>query len=188
MDAMNHQHLTVLLGPSAVGKGTVVARLLELHPQIFLSISATTRDPRPGEVDGEHYRFLSRERFLELVAKDAFLEWAEVHGMNYYGTLKAPIEEAIAAGRPALLEIDLAGARQVREQMPDAQFIFLAPPSWEELEARLRGRGSETEEQMARRLETARVEMAAAAEFDHIVVNDEVDHTARKLASLMGLA
>lgn len=188
MDAMNHQHLTVLLGPSAVGKGTVVARLLELHPQIFLSISATTRDPRPGEVDGEHYRFLSRERFLELVAEDAFLEWAEVHGMNYYGTLKAPIEEAIAAGRPALLEIDLAGARQVREQMPDAQFIFLAPPSWEELEARLRGRGSETEEQMARRLETARVEMDAASEFDHIVVNDEVDHTARKLASLMGIA
>lgn len=188
MEAMNHQRLTVLLGPSAVGKGTVVARLMELHPQIFLSISATTRDPRPGEVDGQHYHFLSRERFLQLVNEGAFLEWAEVHGMNYYGTLKAPIEEALSKGRPALLEIDLAGARQVRKQVPDAQFIFLAPPSWEELESRLRGRGSETEEQMARRLETARVEIDAANEFDHIVVNDEVDHTAAKLACLMGLA
>lgn len=189
MDAMNDKpRLTVLAGPTAVGKGTVVARLLERYPEVFLSVSATTRAARPGEVDGKHYHFLSPQRFQELIDEDAFLEWAEVHGMNNYGTLRAPIEEALAEGRPALLEIDLAGVRQVREQMPEARFVFLTPPSWEELVSRLRGRGSETEEEMERRLQTARVELEAAPEFDHIVQNDEVETTVDELAKLMGLA
>ncbi|MDO5034089.1 MAG: guanylate kinase [Actinomycetaceae bacterium] len=185
---MEKHRLTVLVGPTAVGKGTVVARLLELYPEIYLSISATTRPARPGEVDGKHYHFISREKFKQMVDEGDFLEWAEVHGMNYYGTPRRPIEEALESGRAALLEIDLAGARLVREQMPDAHMIFLAPPSWDELVSRLRGRGSETEEEMERRLQTARLEMEAQGEFDEVVVNLEVDRTARELASLMGLA
>lgn len=180
--------LTVVAGPTAVGKGTVVRRLMELYPQIYLSISATTRAPRPGEQDGVHYHFLTRERFQELIDQGAFLEWANVHGLNNYGTLRAPIEEALAEGRPAILEIDLAGVRQVRAKMPDAQYIFITPPSWDELVARLRGRGSESEEEMETRLKTAKVELEAASEFDHIIVNDEVERTVHELATLMGLA
>ncbi|MDI9587575.1 MAG: guanylate kinase [Gleimia sp.] len=180
--------LTVVAGPTAVGKGTVVGRLLEKYPDIYLSVSATTRPPRPGEVDGKHYHFLTREDFQRLIDEDQLLEWATVHGLNNYGTLRAPIEKALAEGRPALLEIDLAGVRQVRQKMPEARYIFIAPPSWDELVSRLRGRGSESEEEMARRLETARVELEAASEFDHIVVNDEVERTVAELASLMDLA
>lgn len=190
MDSMEKEksRLTVLAGPTAVGKGTLVHRLLELYPEIFLSISATTRPPRPGEVDGEHYHFLTRERFQELIDQDAFLEWANVHGLNNYGTLRAPIEEALAQGRPAILEIDLAGVRQVRQKMPDARYIFITPPSWDELVARLRGRGSESEEEMETRLKTAKVELEAASEFDYVVVNDEVERTVHELATIMGLA
>mgnify|MGYP002735217827 CR=1 FL=1 len=188
MENNERARLTVIAGPTAVGKGTVVGRLLERHPEIYLSVSATTRNPRPGEVDGQHYHFLTRERFQQLVDEDQFLEWATVHGLNNYGTLRAPIEKALEEGRPAVLEIDLAGVRQVREKMPDARYIFITPPSWDELVARLRGRGSESEEEMARRLETARVEMDAAKEFDHIVVNDEVERTVDELATLMDLA
>lgn len=156
------------------------------RPDVWMSISATTRHPRPGEVDGRHYRFLSEEEFSARVDAGDFLEWAQVHGKHRYGTLRAPVEKALAKGTPVLLEIDLQGARQVRETMPDAVFVFLAPPSWEELERRLVGRGTESEEERATRLETAAVEMAAAQEFDHVIVNDDVQRASEELVSLMG--
>ena len=182
------QRLTIIAGPTAVGKGTVVRALVERYPQIYLSISATTRDPRPGEIDGVHYHFLSHDDFTRRVNAGEFLEWATVHGVNRYGTLRTPIDEALAAGRPAVVEIDLEGARQVKAAMPDARSIFIAPPSWEELVNRLRGRGTENEEEMTRRLRTAKRELAAKDEFDVIVVNDEVERTVEELATIMGLA
>jgi guanylate kinase len=179
--------LTVLAGPTAVGKGTVSADVRVRYPDVWLSVSATTRDPRPGEVDGVHYHFISPERFDEMAARGELLEWAVVHGRNRYGTPRRPVEERLAAGEPALLEIDLQGARQVRASMPDALFVFLAPPSWEELERRLVGRGTEGAEERARRLETARVELAAEAEFDVTIVNDDVHRATDELIRVMGL-
>ncbi|MFC4555140.1 guanylate kinase [Georgenia faecalis] len=179
--------LTVLAGPTAVGKGTVSADLRRRYPQVWLSVSATTRAPRPGEIDGVHYHFVSPEEFDRLVAEGQMLEWAVVHGHNRYGTPRGPVEERIAQGLPALLEIDLQGARQVRESMPNARFVFLAPPSFEELERRLLGRGTEDAEERARRLETAHRELAAAAEFDHVIVNDTVTRATDELVSVMGL-
>jgi len=176
--------LTVLAGPTAVGKGTLAAWVREHHPEVWLSVSATTRRPRPGEVDGLHYHFVPDAEFDRMAREGELLEWAVVHGRAKYGTPRGPVEEALAAGRPALLEIDLQGARQVRETMPDAFFVFLAPPSWEELVRRLVGRGTEDEEERAARLETARVELAAAAEFDVTVVNDDVRRAAQELVSL----
>ncbi|EEH63375.1 guanylate kinase [Gleimia coleocanis DSM 15436] len=180
--------LTVIAGPTAVGKGTVVRALLEKYPHVYLSVSATTRSPREGEVNGVHYHFLTHEEFDAAIERNEFLEWATVHKVNKYGTLKAPIEVALAEGKPAILEIDLAGVRQVKEHMPDARFVFIAPPSWDELVNRLRGRGTESEEEMARRLQTARTELDAQAEFDHVVINDEVDRTVSELAELLELA
>jgi guanylate kinase len=177
--------LTVLAGPTAVGKGTVAAWVREHHPEVWLSISATTRRPRPGEVDGVHYFFVSEARFDELVEAGEMLEWAVVHGRAKYGTPRAPVEDALAAGRPTLLEIDLQGARQVRESMPGAFFVFLSPPSWEELVRRLVGRGTESAEEREARLATARVELAAVAEFDTTIVNDDVRRAAEELVSLM---
>ncbi len=177
--------LVVLAGPTAVGKGTVAAAVRERHPEIWYSVSATTRPPRPGEIDGEHYHFVSDDEFDRMIAAGELLEWATVHQVARYGTPRRPVEEALAAGRPALLEIDLQGARQVRETMPDALFVFLAPPSWEELVRRLVGRGTETEEERERRLETARVELAAETEFDVTVVNREVHDAAQQLVALM---
>jgi guanylate kinase len=177
--------LCVLAGPTAVGKGTVAADIREHHPEIWISVSATTRQPRPGEQDGVHYWFVSEERFDEMVDRGELLEWAVVHTAARYGTPRAPVEEALAAGRPALLEIDLQGARQVRETMPSAYFVFLAPPSWEELVRRLVGRGTESEEERTRRLETAVAEMAAEEEFDATVVNHEVHAAAEELVALM---
>jgi guanylate kinase len=179
--------LTVLAGPTAVGKGTVSADVRLRYPDVWLSVSATTRDPRPGEVDGVHYHFVSPERFDEMAARGELLEWAVVHGRNRYGTPRRPVEERLAAGEPALLEIDLQGARQVRDTMPDAFFVFLAPPSWEELERRLVGRGTEGPEERARRLETARVELAAEREFDVTIVNDDVHRATDELIRVMGL-
>jgi len=179
--------LTVLAGPTAVGKGTVSADIRRRYPEVWLSVSATTRPPRPGEIDGTHYHFIGSDRFDELVEAGELLEWAWVHGRNRYGTLRAPVLERLATGRPALLEIDLAGARQVRQAMPEARFVFLAPPSWEELERRLVGRGTEDAEERERRLATARVELAAESEFDHVVVNDDVRRATDELVSLMGL-
>ncbi|MDV3295039.1 MAG: guanylate kinase [Brachybacterium paraconglomeratum] len=179
--------VTVLAGPTAVGKGTVSAAIRARYPQIWLSVSATTRAPRPGEVDGVHYRFVGEEEFSRLIEDGQMLEWAVVHGRNKYGTPRGPVEEKVAEGRPVLLEIDLAGARQVRESLPEARFVFLAPPDWDTLVQRLVGRGTEDEEERERRLATARVELAAEDEFDVTIVNDSVDRAADALARLLGV-
>jgi guanylate kinase len=177
--------LTVLAGPTAVGKGTVAAHVRTHHPEVWISVSATTRHPRPGEVHGRHYWFVSDEEFDRLVADGELLEWAVVHKRARYGTPRRPVEQALSDGRPALLEIDLQGARQVRASMPEALFVFLKPPSWEELVRRLVGRGTETEEERERRLETAREELAAESEFDVTVENTEVHLAAEQLVALM---
>ncbi|CAM3062404.1 Guanylate kinase [Arthrobacter ulcerisalmonis] len=179
--------LTVLAGPTAVGKGTVSTYIRDNYPEVWLSVSATTRAPRPGEVDGTHYFFKSREEFERLIGEGEFLEWAVVHGQNTYGTLKSTVNQAIAEGKSVLLEIDLQGARQVKAALPEANFIFLAPPSWDELVRRLVGRGTESAEEQQRRLETGKVELAAEPEFDHTVINDDVRRAADELVSLMGL-
>lgn len=182
---IRRSRLVVLAGPTAVGKGTVAAEVRRTHPEVWISVSATTRAPRPGEENGVHYWFVSDEEFDRMVAEDDLLEWAVVHKAARYGTPRQPVDLALASGHPAMLEIDLQGARQVRETMPDALFVFLAPPSWEELERRLVGRGTETEEERARRLETARDELAAEAEFDVTIVNHEVHDAAEQLVALM---
>jgi guanylate kinase len=179
--------LVVLAGPTAVGKGTVAAVIREDHPDVWISVSATTRAPRPGEQNGVHYWFVTDAEFDRMVAKGELLEWAVVHGRNRYGTPSGPVEERLAQGRPALLEIDLQGARQVRETMPDALFVFLKPPSWEELVRRLTGRGTESEEERERRLATARTELAAEAEFDVTIVNHEVHAAADELVNFLRL-
>lgn len=177
--------LVVLAGPTAVGKGTVAAYVREHHPDVWLSVSATTRPPRPGEVDGVHYLFVDDAEFDRLVEAGEMLEWAVVHGVHRYGTPRGPVDAALAAGRPALLEIDLQGARQVRANMPEALLVFLKPPSWDELVRRLVGRGTETEEERERRLATAREELAAEAEFDRVIVNSEVRVAAGELVGLL---
>ncbi|HET6562630.1 MAG TPA: guanylate kinase [Marmoricola sp.] len=177
--------LTVLAGPTAVGKGTVAAYVRERHPEIWISVSVTTRPPRPAEVAGEHYWFVDDAEFDRMVTDGELLEWAVVHKRARYGTPRGPVVDALAAGRPALLEIDLQGARQVRQTMPDALFVFLKPPSWDELVNRLVGRGTESEEERARRLETAVEELAAESEFDVTVVNTEVHAAGEELVALM---
>lgn len=180
--------LTVLAGPTAVGKGSLAERVRTHWPQVWMSVSATTRPPRPGEREGVHYHFVDDEEFDRLVAAGEMLEWAVVHGRHRYGTPRPPVEGALAEGKPALLEIDLQGARQVREAMPDALFVFLAPPSWEELVRRLVGRGTEDEQERERRLDTARVELAAEDEFDVTVINDELGAAAARLVALMDIS
>ncbi|WP_146338556.1 guanylate kinase [Nesterenkonia sp. NBAIMH1] len=178
---------TVLAGPTSVGKSTLSKHIRTHYPQVHFSVSATTRPPRAGEVDGEDYRFISPAEFDELIAADSFLEWATVHGRHRYGTLQSTVEQAVAAGKRVLLEIDLQGARQVRSRLPGAHFVFLAPPSFDDLVSRLAGRGTEDEEERQRRLETARIELAAESEFDVTIVNDDIDRAARELISRMGL-
>ena len=178
--------LTLITGPSGVGKGTLVKGLLERHPEIWLSISATTRAPRGGEVDGEHYFFLSRDAFERQVAGAGFLEWAEFAG-NLYGTPRQPVEAQLAAGRPVLLEIELEGARQVRRSFAAGFQIFVEPPSFDELERRIRGRGSDSEDSIARRLSRARIELAAAPEFDARLMNGNLEEAIAQLEQLMGL-
>ncbi|MBP2216504.1 guanylate kinase [Arthrobacter sp. CAN_C5] len=185
---MSQPRLTVLAGPTAVGKGTVSTYIRDNYPQVWLSVSATTRPARPGEVDGVHYFFVSNEEFDDLVATGQMLEWALVHGRNRYGTLRRTVDAAMADGKSVLLEIDLQGARQVKESMPEANFVFLTPPSWDEMVRRLIGRGTETEQEQQQRLETAKLELAAEPEFDHTVVNDSVQRAADELVSLMGLS
>jgi guanylate kinase len=180
--------LTVLAGPTAVGKGTVSAQVRAAHPEVWISVSVTTRDPRPEEVEGVHYRFLDDESFDAMIQRGELLEWAVVHHNARYGTPRQPVEEALADGRLALLEIDLQGARQVRQSMPDALFVFLAPPSWDELVRRLVGRGTESPADRARRLETAVAELAAQSEFDATVVNTDVRSAAQELVELMSSA
>ena len=175
----------VLAGPTAVGKGSVSAWVRENSPDVWLSVSVTTRPARPGEIDGVHYHFVDDETFDAMVAAGELLEWAVVHRAFRYGTPRAPVEEALAAGRPALLEIDLQGARQVRDQMPEALFVFLRPPDWEELVRRLVGRGTEGKAERDLRLETARSELTAEDEFDVSIVNDEVRSAAQQLVTLL---
>ncbi|GAA4713752.1 guanylate kinase [Nocardioides conyzicola] len=184
-DARRRSRLVVLAGPTAVGKGTVAADVRRHHPEVWISVSATTRPPRPGEQDGVHYWFVDDEQFDAMVERGDLLEWAVVHKAARYGTPRQPVEAVLAEGRPAMLEIDLQGARQVRETMPDALFVFLGPPSWDELVRRLVGRGTETEEERERRLVTAREELAAEAEFDVSIVNHEVHAAAEELVAFM---
>jgi guanylate kinase len=176
--------LTVLSGPSGVGKGTVVAAVRRLFPDIWVSVSCTTRAPRPGETEGVEYHFVDRGHFERMVGNGDLVEHAEFAG-NSYGTPSAPLRRRLDAGLPALLEIELQGARQVRESGVPAQFVFLAPPNWEELVRRLTGRGTDPPEVVERRLARARVELAAQDEFDAVVVNDDVELAAARLVSLM---
>jgi guanylate kinase len=179
--------LTVLSGPSGVGKSTVSARVRSAHPEVWLSVSATTRKPRPGEIDGVHYFFYDVARFDKLVEAGEFLEHAEFAG-NKYGTPRRPVLEHLAAGTRVLLEIELQGARQVRAAMPEALFVFLAPPSWDELVRRLTGRGTEPADVIERRLARARVELASESEFDVTLVNRSVEDVAAELVTLMDVS
>jgi guanylate kinase len=177
--------LIVLAGPTAVGKGTVVKHILEHYPNVHLSVSATTRAPRPGEIEGESYYFLTHEQFDEMIAAGDMLEYAVVHGQNKYGTPKQPVLAALKSGKQVILEIDIQGARQVKKSMPEAKLVFIAPPSWDELVQRLKGRGTETAEEQARRLETAKQELSAKDEFDYVVINDVVARCASEVVDLM---
>ncbi|CAN5412138.1 guanylate kinase [soil metagenome] len=177
--------LVVLAGPTAVGKGTVASYVRDHHPDVWLSVSVTTRSPRPGEIDGVHYHFVSDEVFEHMRADSQLLEWAVVHGRAKYGTPAAGVRHALHSGRPALLEIDLQGARQVRAAMPEALFVFLAPPSWGELVHRLVGRGTETAHEQDVRLRTAGTELEAVSEFDATIINDDVARAAEELVSLL---
>lgn len=182
----NSARVVVLAGPSAVGKSTVVNRLRADVPDLFFSVSMTTRAPRPGEVHGRDYLYVSREEFESTIESGDMLEWAEIHGgIQLSGTPRKPVEQAISNGRPVLIEVDLEGARNVKELMPQVATVFLAPPSWEVLVDRLTGRGTETDEVIERRLATAKVEMAAKDEFDHIVVNDDVERAVGELSKLL---
>jgi guanylate kinase len=174
--------LTVLSGPSGVGKGTVVAAVRRRYPDVWVSVSCTTRQPRPGETDGVEYHFVDAETFAKMVGAGEFVEHAMFAG-NAYGTPRAPLTERLARGEPCLLEIELQGARQVRASMPDSRFVFLAPPSWEELVRRLTGRGTEPDEVVRRRLDRARIELAAESEFDEVIVNDDVELAADRLVA-----
>ena len=185
--AANSGRLTVITGPSGVGKGTLVKQLLQRHPRVWLSVSATTRAPREGEIEGQSYFFHSREQFDQLVREGGLLEWAEFAG-NRYGTPRQPVEEHLRSGRPVLLEIELEGARQVRRSFANGFQIFLAPPSFEELERRIRGRGTDAEEAIQRRLQRAQQELQAQGEFDAVVMNDSIETALGELEHLMGLA
>ena len=184
--ARTRGRLVVLAGPSAVGKSTIVAGLRDRIDNLYFSVSMTTRAPRPGEVDGRDYYFVSREQFEAAIASGRMLEWAEIHsGIQLSGTPAAPVEEALDAGRPVLVEVDLAGVRAIKSTAPDAHFVFLAPPSWEELERRLRSRGTETAEVVERRLATAREEIDAQDEFDTVVVNNDISESVDELVQLL---
>ena len=176
--------LVVVSGPSGVGKSSVVQKVLELAPEVWLSVSATTRRPRPGEVDGEHYFFVSDDEFDRLIDDGELLEWAQFAG-HRYGTPRGPVQRHRDEGIPVILEIELEGARQMRRAAKDARLVFLAPPSWAELENRLRGRGTENDEAIATRLGAAEIEMAAQWEFDDVLVNTDVLLTAQSLVGFL---
>ena len=174
----------IICGPSGVGKGTVVARLLAGAPELYVSVSATTRPPRSGEVDGKHYHFLSREQFQRWIDEDAFLEHAEFVG-NLYGTPKLYVDKAMDQGRDVILDIEIQGAEQVHRRRPEAIRIYVAPPSWAELERRLIGRGTEDMEKVRRRLERGKEEFAVARDFDYFVINDTVDRAVEELRAIL---
>lgn len=178
--------LVVLAGPSAVGKSTVVRGLRDAVPDLFFSVSMTTRAPRPGEVDGVDYHYVTTEDFQSAIAADRMLEWAEIHGgLQLSGTPRDPVEAALNDGRPVLIEVDLVGARNVKRLLPEAVSVFLAPPSWEDLVTRLTGRGTESDSVIARRLSTAREELDSSGEFDRIVVNDDLDIAVKSIADIL---
>ncbi|HIW62680.1 MAG TPA: guanylate kinase [Candidatus Stackebrandtia excrementipullorum] len=177
--------LTVLSGPSGVGKGSVKALIRERYPWVWFSVSATTRSPRPDEIPGFHYHYYDRAHFEKLAGDGQFLEWAQ-YANNLYGTPRGPVEDRLSQGYPAVMEADLQGARQVRKAMPQAQLVFLAPPSWDELVRRLKGRGTEDPETIKRRLTLAEEELAAESEFDHTIVNHSVEQATEELVSLLG--
>ena len=189
MTDSRHGRLIVLCGPAGVGKGTVLGRVREQHPQIWLSVSATTRKPRPGEVDGVNYFFMTEQEFLAKEDAGEFLETADVFGLAHYGTPVKPVVEHLEQNIPVILEIDIQGARSVKQRAGelglDVMTLFIAPPSFEELERRLVGRGTETPEQQAKRLETAKIELAAEPEFDKVIVNNVVDDAANELWNLI---
>ncbi len=174
----------IICGPSGVGKGTVVSRLLEADPTLYFSVSATTRAPRAGEADGVHYHFLTRERFQEWIDAGDFLEHAQFVG-NFYGTPRRYVDEAMDQGRDVLLDIEIQGAEQIHQKRPEAVRIYIAPPSWEELERRLTGRGTEDTEKVRSRLARGREEFAAARDFDYLVINDTVDHAVAEIRAIM---
>lgn len=174
----------MLSGPSGVGKGSVIAAVRRRHPQVWLSVSVTTRPPRPGETDGVEYRFVDEAEFARMVEAGELLEH-DAHMGASYGTPRRPVEEQLAAGVPVLLEIDLNGARQVRAVMPHSRFVFLAPPTFEDLAVRLTGRGTEAPDRIRERLDIARIELASEDEFDHVVVNDDIESAADRLVALM---
>jgi guanylate kinase len=176
--------LTVLSGPSGVGKGSVVTAVRRRHPEVWVSVSVTTRPARPGEIDGVEYHFVDDAAFRRLVGTGQLLEH-DAHFGAQYGTPRAPVAERLAGSRPCLLEIDIAGARQVRAALPEARLVFLTAPSWAELQRRLRTRATEDDDRLAARLERARVELAAEGEFDHAIVNDDVEAAADRLVALM---
>lgn len=189
MTDSQHGRLIVLCGPAGVGKGTVLGRVREQHPEIWLSVSATTRQPRPGEVDGVNYFFMPEQEFLDKEAAGEFLETADVFGLAHYGTPVKPVVEHLERNIPVILEIDIQGARSVKQRAGElgieVMTVFIAPPSFEELERRLIGRGTETPEQQAKRLETAKIELAAESEFDRVIVNNVVDEAADELWNLI---
>lgn len=189
MTDSQHGRLIVLCGPAGVGKGTVLGRVREQHPEIWLSVSATTRQPRPGEVDGVNYFFMPEQEFLDKEDAGEFLETADVFGLAHYGTPVKPVVEHLEQNIPVILEIDIQGARSVKQRAGelglDVMTVFIAPPSFEELERRLVGRGTETPEQQAKRLETAKIELAAEPEFDKVIVNNVVDDAANELWNLI---
>lgn len=174
----------IICGPSGVGKGTVVSRLMEADPTLYFSVSATTRAPRAGEADGVHYHFLTRERFQEWIYAGDFLEHAQFVG-NFYGTPRRYVDEAMDQGRDVLLDIEIQGAEQIHQKRPEAVRIYIAPPSWEELERRLTGRGTEDGEKIRSRLARGREEFAAARDFDYLVINDTVEHAAAEIRAIM---
>lgn len=180
---MSKGKLIVISGASGVGKGTVLGIMMKKRKDLSFSVSATTRPPRPGEIDGVHYYFISREKFAEMIAEGAFLEY-DAHADNYYGTPRAQAEEKRERG-PVLLDIEPAGAKQVREKMPDAELIFIMPPSMEELERRLRGRGDTPEEQIKLRMERAVWEMEQRVWYDHVVVNDAPERCADEILNII---
>lgn len=177
--------LIILSGPSAVGKGTIAKQIVSNHDNYFLSVSATTREPRNGEEEGKSYYFLTEEAFQSLIENGQMLEWATVHGKHRYGTPKEPVLDQLAQGRNVILEIDIQGARQVKASYPEATAIFIEPPSFSDLEQRMNQRGTEDSENRARRMETARIEIAAKGEFDHVVINDEVARCADLIVDLV---
>ena len=181
---MNKGTLLVLSGSSGVGKSTIIAQVLEQRPELYFSVSCTTRAPRPGEVDGVNYTFISREEFQARIERGEFLEYAEYVG-NYYGTSMTVIREKLEQGVDVLLDIEVQGAAKVRERLPDAASVFIVPPSFEELAQRLRGRGTDSEEKIQKRLETARREAKEITNYDYIVVNDTVDHAAQEVLAIL---